>query len=224
MVSRDLERICLNCLEKNPGHRYASAQDLADDLDRFLAGKPVHARRIGPVNRGWRLLRRHPAQLGTLVATALTIGVTAYFTVQNRENSAQWTTRLARLELSHDALWIQRIASIARSPEYPIVIAAAAKARSDERLSARRCYDLACIYSLAGLSASNDARLSEVERGELIDLYRRSALELLTQARHTGYFNSPDRRHQLRQDPELQFLRGNPVFDNLARSLKEDRE
>ena len=69
-VPRDLEAICLQCLEKSPEKRYASASQLAADLQRFLDGEPVRARRITSWERAARWCRRNPA-LATLAATLL---------------------------------------------------------------------------------------------------------------------------------------------------------
>jgi len=66
----DLETICLKCLEKEPAKRYPTAQGLAEELDRFLAGKPVLARPIGPTGKAWRWCRRNP-RLATAIGAAV---------------------------------------------------------------------------------------------------------------------------------------------------------
>ncbi len=60
-VSRDLETICLKCLEKEPARRYATAEELASDLNRYLAGETIRARATPVWERGWKWARRRPA-------------------------------------------------------------------------------------------------------------------------------------------------------------------
>ena len=80
-VPVDLEVICLKCLEKEPRHRYASAQALADDLNRWLRGEPIAARPVGPVVRLRMWAKRKPALAGlsaALIAASIAgvIGIT----------------------------------------------------------------------------------------------------------------------------------------------------
>jgi serine/threonine protein kinase/WD40 repeat protein len=71
-VPLDLEIICLKCLRKEPARRYLSARELADDLERYLAGDPILARPVGLGERTIKWIKRRPAVSALLALAAVT--------------------------------------------------------------------------------------------------------------------------------------------------------
>lgn len=70
----DLATITEKCLRKSPDQRYASAEELSDDLGRWLEGRPILARPLNRIHRAWRLAKRYPA-IASLACTVVTIAV-----------------------------------------------------------------------------------------------------------------------------------------------------
>jgi serine/threonine protein kinase/tetratricopeptide (TPR) repeat protein len=97
VADRDLETICARCLEREPSARYPSAHDLAEDLERWLEGRPIIARPVSPPVKAWRWSKRN-RKLASAIATALVlggIGATAALT-SSRLSSIIQNAELAR--------------------------------------------------------------------------------------------------------------------------------
>jgi tRNA A-37 threonylcarbamoyl transferase component Bud32 len=77
-VPADLETICLKCLEREPVNRYATAQGLADELNRMLRGEPILARPVTRLERSWRWAWRNPALAAVGASTAMLLLILAF--------------------------------------------------------------------------------------------------------------------------------------------------
>ena len=80
---RDLETICAKCLEREPQTRYRSAGDLAEDLERWLEGRSIVARRVSPPVRVWRWSKRNPKLAGSIAACLLLAAAVGTLQLEN---------------------------------------------------------------------------------------------------------------------------------------------
>jgi serine/threonine protein kinase len=100
-IPRDLETIVLKAMAKEPLARYGSARELGDDLGRFLADRPIRARRPGPLERAGRWSRRHRAPVATAVGVlvlALSVSTTLLWQAKRRTDAALEASSVARTQ------------------------------------------------------------------------------------------------------------------------------
>ncbi len=128
-IPRDLETICLKCLEKQPARRYATADALAEDLQRYLDGVPVRARPISIPARLWRWAKRRPALAG--LTAALSLALTGLLTL------LAWSAQRSRAEAER----YQKTAAAAEKAEHDAQIesgiAGARSARMTDKFTSR---------------------------------------------------------------------------------------
>jgi WD40 repeat protein/tRNA A-37 threonylcarbamoyl transferase component Bud32 len=104
-LPRDLETICLKALAKEPGRRYASAEELANDLHRFLDDRPIQARPVGRAEKVWRWCRRNPALAAAsglgLAAAMIALVVSVSFGIYQTQAAEDLRTALKQVKDEH---------------------------------------------------------------------------------------------------------------------------
>jgi hypothetical protein len=126
-VPRDLETICMKCLEKNPRHRYDTAGALVLDLARFLADEPVNARPVGGLRRSIAWLKKRPWVVSGITAIGLLLFACAAYGLWAEIRDRGWKIELLQA----------RLARLSSPPERDVALAhlqRAARIRPDDRL------------------------------------------------------------------------------------------
>jgi serine/threonine protein kinase len=194
-LPRDLETICLKCLQKEPRCRYQSAAGLADDIRCFLARKPIKARPVSPPERLWRWCHRRPA-IAALSAALAGVVIASFCALWMSESRAREGERLA-LERQHQAEAAQhdaensrtetlrllsKVANLAATASHkhpdqglPIGILEQAEAHLQDQLH-KRPENLELTFLLARICAQQATRHEAMKQPEMaVAAHRRAA-------------------------------------------------
>jgi WD40 repeat protein len=185
-IPADLETICLKCLEKEPGKRFQTAQELSDELGRFLRDEPIRARPITSLERGRRWCRRNPLlsiSMGLVTLLLLLLGIggpVAALRIARAQRSAEANLYLANIFRGNAALETRDLTRVRevldaieqsgpqralRGWEWRFL---ADQARSDERLTLGHTQSW-----LSDLAASPDGRtLASIREDGVVQLWK----------------------------------------------------
>jgi len=196
-VPPDLETICMKCLAPDPDKRYPSADELAEDLDHFLAHRPITARPIGPVRRLGRWARRQPVIAGLSAALAAVVLVSLPLVVWN------W-----RRAVAQEAVAETRLGEAQRERDRAVAQEQLAESRLGEVRRERDRADDA--FGLAQGALVDVFRLLAEDRWDEMPGTERAKRQLLENG--LKYFRSFVDRHQ--DDPKLRSEVANALFQS----------
>lgn len=122
-VDADIETLCLKCLEKDPARRFASAGELASELDRYVNHEPILSRPIGPLIQVWRWCQRRPyvaASIGLAIAlfAAITVGIPYMISQQSQLALAKSEQQIQALKLKEQTIVAEQANALAATQEY----------------------------------------------------------------------------------------------------------
>ncbi len=157
-IAKDLQTICLKCLEKNPKQRYATAAALADDLERYLTGQPIIGRRISKLERVRRWCRRNPMKTATAsLVTGMLIMIASvsilYSMMLGNQLAITTQAQLVEKSLKTNALHLFWESSLSQADALRL-----------SHLEGQRFESLKAVDAARALASSIDLSQSQVDR------------------------------------------------------------
>jgi len=239
-VPRDLETICLKCLQKEPARRYTTSRQLADELTRYLKGEPIQARPAGPLERALKWMKRRPAATALLGVTGLAIATLvvgwASFTIRLEEQRGKAIQERDRAEQQARIAQQQSEEARKQSERAGHLLTLTAAAVDEIAVNVRSAkvdevrfgntgsvlFKLASFYAKASATLATDHVLAVEDRQRLTEQYAVSAVRLLNCAEQAGFFerSRQENREALDKDPALATLRDRADYRSFRERLR----